>query len=294
METLYVYFAEAARQGSIRKAAERLNISASSVSRHIGRLEHTLGAPLIERRTHGVKLTPAGDLLLRFIEDHSRELARLRSAIDELKHLERGHVSIYTVEGMLGSVLPQALTRFSRSHPNLTYEVIVAGTDNVVRAVADDRCDIGIAFEPQPVQGIAMVGRMSQPVLAVMTARHPLATRRSLALADLVGVPLGLPDKSFGIRQIFDRALGQAGGLTVRMETNSIDMTRQFALAGMGVTFLPFFAFEREAKAGELVGVEIDDAGFASAMAQLCIHAERDLTFAARQMLTALQDSFAR
>ena len=289
METLYVYFAEVARQGSIRKAAERLNISASSVSRHIGRLEHVLGAPLVERRTHGVKLTAAGALLLRFIEDHSRELSRLRAAIDELKDLERGHVSLHTVEGMLGGVLPEALSRFSASHPRLTYEVIIAGTDNVVSAVADDRCDIGIAFEPQPQTGVTTVGRMSQPVLAVMTPDHPLAGRTSLTLGDLATTPVGLPDKSFGIRQIVDRAAERTTGLTVRMQTNSIDMVRQFALAGMGVSFLPFFAFQREAAAGTLVGVTIDDPGFASATAQVCIHAERRLTYAARQMLEALR-----
>ena len=75
--------------------------------------------------------------------------------------------------------------------------------------------------------------------------------------------------------------------ISVSDKTGLVDFGR--ALAGMGVSFLPFFAFQREAAAGTLVGVTIDDPGFASATAQVCIHAERRLTYAARQMLEALR-----
>lgn len=287
MEPPYQCFEAVARLGSIRRAAGRLNVSASSVSRQILKLERDLGVPLLARHTQGVRLTPAGEILARFVHDRSREFARLRASIDELKRLERGHVSIRTVEGMLGGFLPRAVAAFARRHPNLTYEIMIAGTDDVMRAVAEDRCDLGIAFEPQPHAGVAIVGRMSQPVLAIVAPDHPLAARDWVSLADLAGFPVGLPDRSFGIRHIVDAA-GAAEGvrLQVQLETNSIDMVRQFAIAGMGVGFLPAFAFEREARA--LVGVTVRDPRFASATTQFCKHARFELTFAARMLLDAL------
>ena len=107
--------------------------------------------------TQGVKLTPAGHILAGFIHNRSRELVRLRGQMDELKSLERGHVSIGTVEEMLGGgFLPRAVAAFSRQHADLTYEIIFIGTDGVVRAVAEDRCDIGIAFEPRANTGVEM------------------------------------------------------------------------------------------------------------------------------------------
>lgn len=285
MEQLYALFAEVARQGSIRKAADRLGLSAASVSRHIARLEHSLDAPLLDRRTDGVRLTPAGELLLRFIADRTRELERLRAAINELKAVERGHVSLFTVEGMLGGFIPGAIATFARLYPGITHELVVAGTDNVVAAVAEDRCDIGIAFQPQPRGGVTTVAQMRQPVLAVVGAGHPLAGRHGITMADLADEPLCLPDKTFGIRQAVDRAAKRAGITALHMETNSIDMMRHFALTGMGVTFMPAFAFEREAAAGSLVGIAIADPNLESATAKVCIHAERSLTWAARRML---------
>ncbi|WP_026380282.1 LysR family transcriptional regulator [Afifella pfennigii] len=292
MDTSYAYFAEVARQGSIRQAAERLNISASSISRQIIKLEHDLGVPLLARHAQGVKLTAAGEIVAEFVHSRHRELARLRARVDELKRLERGHVSLYTVEGMLGGFLPRAIADFSRRHPALTYEVVIAGADDVMRAVADDRCDLGIAFQPKPRADVEIVGHMAQPVLAVVTPEHPLAREESLSIADLVAYPVGLPDPSFGIRHIVDLATERAAiELQLRLETNSIEMVRQFALFGMGVAFLPEFAFQREAAAGSLIGIRLIETELASATTQFCKHGEFDLTWAARSVLEALVEA---
>ena len=289
MEPPYAYFEEVVRQGSIRQAADRMNVSASSISRQIAKLEHELGVSLLTRHSHGVKLTPAGQILARFAHKRSREFHRLKGLIDELKQLERGHVSIRAVEGMLDGFLPRTIAAFAEKHPDLTYEIMVAGTDDVIRAVAEDRCDIGLAFEPRPRADVEVVARISQPVLAVVAPGHALAERSSLAVGDFAEVPVGLPDRSFGIRHIVESAMDAEGlVLDLRLETNSIDMARQFAVAGMGLTFLPAFAFEREAKAGALVGLGVNDARFNSATAQICKNADFDLTWAARAALDAL------
>ena len=295
MEAPYVYFEEVARQGSIRQAADRLNVSASSISRQIAKLEHELGVSLLARHSHGVKLTPAGEILARFVHNRSRDFLRLRGLIDELKQLERGHVSIRSVEGMLDGFLPRTVSAFAEKHPHLTYEIMVAGTEDVMRAVAEDRCDIGLAFEPRSRHDVEVVARIPQPVLAVVARDHPLADRELLQIADLKGIPVGLPDRSFGIRHIVDAAMEAKGmALDLRLETNSIDMARQFAEAGMGLTFLPLFAFEREAKAGGLVGVAVNDEHFTSATAQICKHAEFELTWAAQAVLDGLIEASAK
>lgn len=292
IEAGYQVFAEVARSGSIRRAAERLGMSASSVSRQVSRMEAELGAPLVARNAQGVRLTPAGEILAAFVESRSREVERLRAAIAELGRLERGHVSVVTVEGMLGGLLPEALATFARRHPGITYGVTVAGADDVIAAVARDRCDLGIAFEPQPRADVEVVRRMPAPVLAVVAADHPLASRERLRLADLAPHPVGLPDRTFGIRGIANRAMEAHGvALRVRLETNSIDMVRRFALHGMGVSFLPHFAFAQEAAAGALVGVPLAEREFGEASAQIVKNAAFDLPHAARALLAALVEA---
>ncbi|MEM8550773.1 MAG: LysR family transcriptional regulator [Pseudomonadota bacterium] len=282
-------FSQVAQAGSIRQAAERLGMSASSVSRQIARMEHELSVQLVLRNAQGIKLTPAGEILARFVQSRTREFERLKASITELERLERGHVSFACVEGMLGGFLPAAISEFSRKHPGITYEVTVMGADDVMAAVATHRCDFGIAFQPRPRPDVETIHRLPQPLLAVVAATHPLSTRGQLALWDLAPHPVGLPDQTFGIRNIVNRAMKAHGVvLRVRLETNSIDMVRQFALHGMGVAFLPHFAFAHAAGAGNLVGIPLKEREFAEASAQFCKSTQYELSLAARALLTAI------
>ncbi|HEX7043047.1 MAG TPA: LysR family transcriptional regulator [Burkholderiales bacterium] len=289
MESAYVYFGEVARLGSIRQAAERLYISASSISRQIAKLEREFDAPLLIRRPQGVELTPAGRVLYEFIQTRSREIERLKAFIDDLKNLRRGHVSLRIVEGLLGGFLPKALAEFAARYPAITYEVKVVATDDVMLAVAEGRCDIGISFHPYPRANVKAVAEVREPLFVVMAPDHPLANRVSLRLADLESEPVSLPDKTFGIRHLIDHAV-KIGPirLNIRCETNSIEMLRRFALTGMGVSFLPGYSFEHEAAAGKLVGVRLTDPGLLTTVTQFCRHAEIELTPAARALMDAL------
>lgn len=289
MDTEFSYFYEVARLGSIRQAAEKLHVSASSISRQIRKLEYAFDVELVQRHPQGVKLTPAGEVVARFVQGRSRELQRLKSFIDALKGLQRGHVSVYTVEGMIDGLLPRALTDFAERYPGITYEVRVAGTDNVMQAVAEDRCDIGISFHPVPRHDVEAVATVAQPLHAVMTPSHPLAFQEQLSLEELTLTPIGLPDSSFGIRHLIDN-LVKAHNLqaNIRLETNSIDMMRRFALHGLGIVFLPIFAFERELANGTLIAVPLADNSLATAKMQVCKRAEIEPTLAAQEFINIL------
>lgn len=289
MDTALSYFNEVVRLGSIRQAAERLHVSASSISRQIQKLEHMFGTELIVRHPQGVKLTPAGEVVARFIQGRAREMQRVKTSIDALKGLHSGHVCIYTVEGMIGGLLPRALDAFCRQYPGITYEVCVAGTDDVMQAVAEDRCDIGISFHPFPRHNVVALATIQQPLHAVMAPNHPMAGRKVLAFSDLVAEPIGLPDPSFGIRHLVDHVLksGQFD-VNIRLETNSIDMLRQFAVHEMGVVFMPAFACERELATKQLVSVPLADAALTKAKAHICKHAEIEPTLAAQGLVQTI------
>ncbi|MDE1995932.1 MAG: LysR family transcriptional regulator, partial [Rhizobiaceae bacterium] len=63
------YFAEVARSGSIRKASDELHVATSAVSRQIKKLEDELGTPLFERFSDGLRLTAAGEIVLKHSKD---------------------------------------------------------------------------------------------------------------------------------------------------------------------------------------------------------------------------------
>ena len=95
------YFNEVARLGSIRKAADRLHVAPSAVSRQIAQLEHEVDAILFERSKGGVQLTVAGEVLARHSHGIFRDLDRARTGIDELRGLRRGEVNLWVIEGIV-------------------------------------------------------------------------------------------------------------------------------------------------------------------------------------------------
>ena len=88
------YVAEVARAGSIRRAAERLNLTPSALTRQIQDLEYELGTPIFERLPQGMRLNAAGELFARHIRDQAADLDRVRSQIADLSGVRRGHVAL--------------------------------------------------------------------------------------------------------------------------------------------------------------------------------------------------------
>lgn len=289
MDKAFRYFEVVAEVGSIRQAAEQLHTSPSSVSRQITKLEHRYGARLLVRHANGVKLTPAGEVVARYVQSQSRELRRLYSAIDALTNLQSGSLTIYTVEGTVGGLLPDALARFSADYPGIDFTVCIAGTDDVMRAVAEDRCDFGMSYYPHPRPDVESILSIRQPLLAVMAPTHPLASRPEIELQELRGEPIGIPDRSFGIRNLVEHVIKQEQmDIDIRLETNSIGMVRQFAGQGMGVGFLPAFSFERDARAGTLVGIPLKNVELTEATLQICKRRETELYSPAARLVSYL------
>jgi DNA-binding transcriptional LysR family regulator len=283
------YFLEIARCQSIRQAAEELNIAASALSRHVSNLEYEFGVALFERHARGLRLTAAGEVFAAGARQTLRQIERIRSDIDDLRDLRRGHVTIYAVEGVVADFLLPVLAEFSKTYPQITYDVVVTGTQDVIDALIEDRGDIGIAFNPQPNGDIDVAYEAKHPVYVVVAKGHPLASRSALTIKEFSSQPLGLPDRSFGIRRLLDQTAAQQGiSLKPSLTINSIEMAKAYARSGMGLTVLPAFAVVRECAAGELVAIQIRDAGLTNATVTLCTHRDRGLSSAGQRLLVEI------
>lgn len=122
------YFNEVAKLGSIRKAADRLHVAPSAVSRQIAQLEHELDAVLFERSKSGVRLTAAGEVLARQSHRVFRDIDRARSGIDDLRGLRRGEVNLWVIEGFVRGLLPTILAGFQRRYPDVSFKIQTAST----------------------------------------------------------------------------------------------------------------------------------------------------------------------
>src|SRR6476646_6207016 len=139
-------FVAVADCGGFHRAAERLNLTQSTVSQQIKRLELVTERPLFRRTTRSVALTDDGEMLLgdarRLLQ--LEEAARLRLAAPRLS----GTVRLGVVEEIAGGSLPRALGRFAALHPGVKLEVQIGVSAELIEHLNAGRLDIVFAKRP--------------------------------------------------------------------------------------------------------------------------------------------------
>lgn len=248
------YLDEVVRQGSVRKAADKLNVSASAISRQILTLEEDLGVPLFTRAERRLKLTAAGGILIRHVRETLKEMARTQAAIEELRGLHRGSVSLGLMSGLAANVVPRTIVQFREKHPRIAVKVrLITPGEHILDAVEKGDVDLGLGFDFPRRSGIRVVHASQGQLGAVMNPQHPLANEGVLKLADCVAYPLVLADSTTAIRPYIDQAFQRLNlPLVPAIETNSIEIMRHIVMTSDSITFLTPFDVEAERREAKL------------------------------------------
>jgi len=232
------YVDQVARSGSIRKAAETMNVTASALNRRIMDLEEELGTPLFERQPRGMRLTAAGEVFARHIRDQLADTERMRSQIEDLKGMRRGNVRIACSQALAHGFLANAVSAFRKQYPLITFDVVVSDHERAMDALATSEVDIVLVFRPPPLPGFRPLFTVQQRLMALMAVDHPLATKARLRLSDCRLYPLALPERSIGGRQLLDDVTGRAGlHLTPAIQSNSFEFLRGCVARGEAISF---------------------------------------------------------
>lgn len=258
---LLTYVDEVARQGSIRAAAEKLNVAASAISRQIKGLEEDLGTPIFIRTTRSLTVTSAGEILLLHIRETLRGMSQTRSLIEDLKGLRRGEVTVALMSGLAANMVPRVVMQFRAANPHVSVRLrMMTSGDEMIAAVAEGEADLALGFDFPARPNVGPLAVALARLGAVVSADHPLAGRASVRLAECFDYTLILADPSTVIRPHLDQLFGHLG-LTAHdlIETNSIEIMRELAQVGQSVTFLTPFDIEREAAVGQLKYVPVQE-----------------------------------
>jgi DNA-binding transcriptional LysR family regulator len=237
-------FAVVAEQGSFTRAAAELGMSQSALSHAMKALEERLGARLLSRTTRSVSTTEAGETLLRSLRPALAEINTGVDAIGAMRGKVSGTVRITATKHAVSSVVMPALPGFFESHPGIRLEMII--DDNLTNIVAD-RFDAGIRFGDIIEKDMIAVRigpdiRMAVVGAPSYLAEHPAPrTPRELAGHRCINYRLM---KSGGLYAWDFEEKGRP--FEVRVEGplvfNNGDLTREAALAGLGLAF----AYENE------------------------------------------------
>ena len=174
------------------RAARRLHVEQSPLSRTIRQLEADLGVTLLERTPRGVRLTPAGQV---FLEEARRVLLTLEQAQTKARAVAAGHRGTLRIAlaGGVGRTRLSALLALCREEaPEVGIRLFEAPLSQVVGGLGNDLYDAAFAMAGEMEAGVVARPVWQDPLVVAIPARHPLLAHKRVPLDEVVGYPLVL------------------------------------------------------------------------------------------------------
>ncbi|CAM8672727.1 MULTISPECIES: LysR family transcriptional regulator [Sphingobium] len=289
------YFMAVGRLGSIRKAADELNISASAIDRQILNVEADLGMPLFERLPTGLRLTAAGEIMMAAGGRWQKNLSDVRAQIEDLRGLKRGHVDIAIIDALAKGYIPGAIRAIQSRYPGITIGVRVLENDRVRDAIASGEADFGILFEPQSYRDLT-VRSFVEVVLGFLTpAGHPFGDQREARFSACAGSPLIVPAEPLAVCQQIAVLEGTSGLQIDRTaSSDNIQMITSLVMQGVGIGILTSLDVITEVQRGTLSFTRISDPILRPMTLALCTAAARTPSYAAGIVLGEIESGFAQ
>jgi DNA-binding transcriptional LysR family regulator len=224
------------------RAAERLHLSQSALSRQITQLEQELGVVLLRRSRHGVELHPAGHAYLRGLREPLRLLERASDLARRTERGEAGELRIGHVDSSAYELLPAALRRFREARPAVSLTVEEASSGVILNGLIARRLDVGLVRPPIHPHVLQHQLVVEEPFVLALQQDHPLADHQTVELRALAGEDLVIPPRR-EVPELHDRIvqLCVGAGFTPNLayEATPLASVLPVVAAGLGVALVP-------------------------------------------------------
>jgi LysR family transcriptional regulator, nitrogen assimilation regulatory protein len=286
-------FVRVAELGSFSKAARVLDIAQPALSRQVRLLETDLRETLLLRNGRGVALTPAGRRLFEHGVQILQQVALARADLGAQRDAPVGQVTI-GLPPSIGRRLTQPLIEGFRAQMPQAQVTIVEGLSaHIAEWIASGRADLGLLYNPEPTTALEITPLLREPLCLVQPRQRgsKKAPPATVALRDLTGVPLIVPERHQSLRrQLESQAMLAGVPLTISCEVSSIPSIIDLVCARMGSAVLHASAVAASGRAAELAVRRIVEPELPSVLclAQSANKPPKPLMRAARRMLDGL------
>src|SRR3954452_20517845 len=201
---------EVATRGSFSAAADALHFTQSAVSQQIAALEREAGTTLVERNARGVRLTEAGEILVRHTDVILARLADAEAELEAINGLRGGRLRLAACPSAGASIAPAAIARFRELHPSVELSMVPAeppeGEDKLRAGEVDISLSIQAPWEPDLQDGLERTHVLDDVMFVCLPRNHRHASKTKLRMEDLadeawlLGSGSNCPDSSIFLR----------------------------------------------------------------------------------------------
>ncbi len=237
------YFQVVAQTEHFTHAAKQLSLSQPALSRAIARLEAELGAPLFERQGRRVRLTRYGRAFLAHADRALQAIAAGKREVRDMTGPEHGVVALAFLKTLGARILPDALSLFHERHPSVHFQLAQNHSLALLDLLAAGEVDLALFAAPVERPEITWKPVYSEAIFAVVAPDHRLASRESVALAELAEEPMILLKPGYSMRRVTDELCRRVGfSPHIAFEGEDAATITGLATAGLGVGFVPALA----------------------------------------------------
>ena len=244
-------FVAVAEELHFARAAERLHMEQSPLSRAIKELEEDLGVPLFVRTSRSTRLTHAGNLFLEHVPRVFTALEQAREGVKAAANGFHGQLRIALSDGITPSRLPALLARCREEDPEIEVRLFEVPLSQQLKGLHEDLYDAGFSMADEVGGGILVELAWEDELMVAVPARHPVLSYKQIPLKEVLRYPLVLGDPAVceGHARQVDQVLrrqDQEPLIVQRVATFDVMMTLVSAGLALGLAGAAHISSSRE------------------------------------------------
>lgn len=275
---------------SVTETAEKLFCSQPAVSIKIKKLESSLAVVLFERSGNRLHLTEQGKIFRRYAQDMLNLNHLAREHIHRYDDPARGKISIGASHFAGVYLLPEVMSRYKKSTPNVELSLSIHTSRQLIRSLENREVDMlvmsdRIDFDPRHYHCHTFYPDES---VLVVSPQNPLANHPSCSLQDILSQTFLIKPNHSETYKFLAQHLGELFGTRLStMEISTLEGIKQCVMSNLGISIISRLAVRNELQCGQLVEVNLDNLAFRRGIRYI-YHKDKRLSPAAERFLTLL------
>ena len=238
------YFACLYEEGTVTRAANRLNIVQPALSAQLKNLECSIGELLFTRSSKGMHPTPAGRRMYQLFQPLLEEFERSKNQVSNSHAELSGNIRIGVISSIAESILAKVVNEFTAKHPRVSLSITEGFSEALCDLVAGGQLEAAIINRPRTRLTLRNDPMLDEEIVLVSGAKADIG-KENLALKKVLGLKMVLPTKQHGLRKILDSITSSENlELSPIHEIDSINAIMQLVEISDYVTLLPQLALK--------------------------------------------------